>query len=47
VVAILDSRLTQRSYGKQFLKSLPECAQTQNLEDVKKFLSDRTVAPEI
>ncbi len=47
VVAILDSRLTQRSYGKQFLKSLPECAQTQNLEDVKKFLSDRTVAPEL
>jgi ATP-dependent DNA helicase DinG len=47
VVAILDSRLTQRSYGKQFLKSLPECAQTQNLEDVKKFLSDRAVSPEI
>jgi ATP-dependent DNA helicase DinG len=45
VVAILDSRLTQRSYGKQFLKSLPECAQTQNLEDVKKFLSNRTGVP--
>ena len=42
VVAILDSRLTQRNYGKQFLKSLPECAQTQNLEDVKKFISNRT-----
>jgi ATP-dependent DNA helicase DinG len=45
VVAILDSRLTQRNYGKQFLKSLPECAQTQNLEDVKKFLSNRTGVP--
>jgi len=47
VVAILDSRLTQRSYGKQFLKSLPECAQTQNLEDVKKFLSNRTGVPKV
>ncbi|MEE8259877.1 MAG: ATP-dependent DNA helicase [Nitrospinaceae bacterium] len=47
VVAILDSRLIQRSYGKQFLKSLPECAQTQNLEDVKKFLSNRTGVPKI
>ena len=45
VVAILDSRLTQRSYGKQFLNSLPECTQTQNLEDVKAFLSSRTVVP--
>ena len=45
VVAILDSRLTQRNYGKQFIKSLPECAQTQNLEDVKKFLSNRADAP--
>jgi ATP-dependent DNA helicase DinG len=42
VVAILDSRMTQRSYGKQFLNSLPDCTQTQDLEDVKKFLSDRT-----
>ncbi len=45
VVSILDSRLTQRNYGKQFLKSLPECAQTQNLEDVKTFLSNRTGVP--
>jgi ATP-dependent DNA helicase DinG len=47
IVAILDSRLIQRSYGKQFLKSLPECAQTQNLEDVKKFLSNRASVPKI
>lgn len=39
VVAILDSRMTQRSYGKQFLNSLPDCTRTQNLEDVKSFLS--------
>ncbi len=45
VVSILDSRLTQRSYGKQFLKSLPECGQTQHLEDVKNFISNRTVVP--
>jgi ATP-dependent DNA helicase DinG len=40
VVAILDSRMTQRSYGKQFLNSLPECAQTQSLDDIKHFLSN-------
>jgi ATP-dependent DNA helicase DinG len=45
VVAILDSRLIQRSYGKQFLKSLPECGQTQHLEDVKNFISNRTDVP--
>jgi ATP-dependent DNA helicase DinG len=47
VVAILDSRLTQRNYGKQFLKSLPECAQTQNMEDVKQFLSNRVGGPKV
>ena len=40
VVAILDSRMTQRSYGKQFLNSLPKCAQTQSLDDIKHFLSN-------
>jgi ATP-dependent DNA helicase DinG len=45
VVAILDSRMTQRSYGKLFLNSLPECTQTQNLEDVKAFLFSRTDDP--
>lgn len=38
IVAILDSRMTRRSYGKQFIKSLPPCRVTENLEDVKDFL---------
>ena len=42
VVAILDSRMTQRSYGKLFLNSLPDCTQTHNLEDIKRFLSNGT-----
>jgi len=45
VVAILDSRMTQRSYGKQFLNSLPDCGQTQNLEDVKRFLARDAAVP--
>ena len=45
VVAILDSRVTQRNYGRQFLNSLPNCAQTQQLDDVKQFLSKDTAVP--
>lgn len=40
VVAILDSRMTQRNYGKQFLNSLPPCSQTQDMEDVIRFLKN-------
>lgn len=39
VVAILDSRVSQRSYGRQFLNSLPACTQTQDLEEVRRFLA--------
>ncbi|MCH7500585.1 MAG: ATP-dependent DNA helicase [Nitrospina sp.] len=45
VVAILDSRMIQRGYGKQFLNSLPDCAQTQHLEDVKRFFSRDAAVP--
>jgi len=37
VVAILDSRLTQRGYGKQFLDSLPACPQTNDLDEIRRF----------
>jgi len=46
VVAILDSRMAQRSYGKQFLNSLPDCVQTQDMEDVRNFVSNPTSVPE-
>lgn len=38
IVAILDSRVVHRNYGKQFIKSLPPCRVTENMEEVKKFL---------
>ncbi len=37
VVAILDSRIVNKGYGKKFLNSLPECSITYNIEDIKKF----------
>lgn len=40
IVAILDSRIVHRNYGKQFIKSLPPCRVTENLEEVKDFLAD-------
>ena len=45
VVSILDSRMIQRGYGKQFLNSLPDCGQTQDLEDVKRFLARDAAVP--
>lgn len=38
VVAILDSRIVKKSYGKEFLRYLPRCKGTHNLERVEKFL---------
>lgn len=38
VVAILDSRLLNRSYGPSFLKSLPVCATATSMEEVREFL---------
>jgi ATP-dependent DNA helicase DinG len=39
ILAILDSRLFKRSYGKIFLDSLPESAITHQREDIGRFLS--------
>ncbi|MCG6918671.1 MAG: ATP-dependent DNA helicase [Deltaproteobacteria bacterium] len=39
VLAVLDSRLFKRSYGKVFLESLPESTITHRREDIGKFLS--------
>ena len=39
VLAVLDSRLFKRSYGKIFLESLPESTITHRREDIGKFLS--------
>jgi len=42
VVAILDSRIVKKYYGRQFLKYLPPCQKTQRLEDVKEFMEGQT-----
>ncbi|MEJ2428018.1 MAG: ATP-dependent DNA helicase [Deltaproteobacteria bacterium] len=39
VLAVLDSRLFKRSYGKIFLESLPESTVTHRREDIGKFLA--------
>lgn len=38
ILAVLDSRLFKRSYGKIFLESLPESTITHQREDIGKFL---------
>jgi ATP-dependent DNA helicase DinG len=38
ILAVLDSRLFKRSYGKLFLESLPESAITHRREDIGRFL---------
>ncbi len=39
VVAILDTRIRKKHYGKKFLSSLPECEITDNIEKIQKFLN--------
>lgn len=41
VVAILDTRIRRRAYGKKFLSSLPECEITYNIEKVKHFFASQ------
>ncbi len=38
IVAILDSRLINKGYGKQFIDSLPSVNQTSSIDDIKQFL---------
>ncbi|MBI4388743.1 MAG: ATP-dependent DNA helicase [Nitrospinae bacterium] len=48
VVAILDTRLTRRSYGSQFIKALPPCRVTDDMEEVRSFLrktGEKNVSP--
>ena len=40
VVAILDSRLWTKSYGKGMLNDLPSCPRTDQLSDVIRFFED-------
>lgn len=42
VVAILDSRIATRNYGKEFLKSLPPAKRTKTLEDIARFFGRET-----
>jgi ATP-dependent DNA helicase DinG len=37
VVAILDSRLVKKAYGREFLRFLPQCPVTNRIEDVERF----------
>jgi ATP-dependent DNA helicase DinG len=39
IVAILDSRLIKKFYGKEFLKYLPHCKGTTKLDDIEDFFS--------
>jgi ATP-dependent DNA helicase DinG len=41
VVAILDTRITTRQYGRVFLRSLPPCRITGSLEDLGGFLGTK------
>jgi len=40
ILAILDSRIYKRSYGRTFLKSLPPAEITHSMDDLKSFIDD-------
>jgi ATP-dependent DNA helicase DinG len=42
VLAVLDPRLTTKSYGRLFLKSLPQCQVTNNIGDLARMFEART-----
>ena len=42
VVAILDSRLLKKYYGKEFLRYLPKCRTTTGLEEVREFFATQS-----
>lgn len=41
IVAVLDSRLIKKSYGKEFLRYLPTCRGTTKIEDVAEFFDTK------
>lgn len=45
VVSLLDSRISRRGYGKQFIASLPACPVVDNMEEVKIFFQEK-IQPE-
>lgn len=40
VVVVLDNRLTKKSYGTDFFRSLPEMLKTRDLADIRHFLDE-------
>jgi ATP-dependent DNA helicase DinG len=45
VLAVLDPRLTTKSYGRLFLKSLPACRVTSRIEDIATIFDVETTVP--
>lgn len=41
VVAILDARVKSRSWGKRFIKALPDCKHLEKIEEVAEFVEER------
>ena len=44
VLAVLDSRLRTRRYGRLFLESLPDCPVTDSLREVRRFWDGKPVS---
>src|SRR5262249_32772767 len=45
VMAILDTRLHTKGYGRQVLAALPPASRTTNIEDVRHFFHHLSVPP--
>ena len=43
VIAVLDPRVGTRFYGKDFINAMPKCRKTNNINDIEKFFSLKTV----
>jgi len=41
VVAVLDSRIVTKGYGKTFIQSIPECIQSSSFKDVERFMKKK------
>jgi ATP-dependent DNA helicase DinG len=41
VVSLLDSRISRRGYGKQFIASLPSCPVVTQMDEVEKFFVEK------
>jgi ATP-dependent DNA helicase DinG len=37
IAAVLDPRINTRSYGRRFLKAVPDCRKTEDIEDIRAF----------